>query len=240
MKSTMAIVLTALVLLPIADGALAQEEEWLRFPYRFTISADGGVGTAIGPSPFDDLWNTSFPATASLGYVIIPRIEVKAWFTYAHWGISEIPALNAIGDTLGTDVGSRVKEIDGGAITTVLFGGSAKIVPFPNSRILPYVEVGGGYFQATAEDLSVILSASSDTLITYSTPDASGPVFCSTLGMEYGINERWNAYAEFNYYLGFSDTFAPGELVKPMNASTAADPGNLHFVSITLGIVLKL
>jgi hypothetical protein len=236
----MAILLTALVLHPIADRALAQEEEWVRFPYRFTFSVDAGVGTALQPSPFDDLWNTSFPATAALGYVIIPRIEVKAWFTYAHWGIGEIPALNAIGDTLGTDVGSRVKEIDGGSITTVLFGGSAKIVPFPNSRILPYVEVGGGYFRATAEDLSVVLSASSDTLVSYSMPDADGPVFTMALGMEYAINERWNAYAEFNYYLGASDTFAPGELVRPMNSNTPAEAGNLQFISIALGIVFKM
>lgn len=241
MRCTIAIVLTALVLLPTADLVQAQEEEeWVRFPYRWTISVDAGVGLPQAPTAFDTLWNASFPATVSLGYVIIPRVEVKAWFTFAHWGVSEIPVVNAIGDTLGSQSGSRVKEIVGGSITSMFFGGSAKIIPFPNSRIMPYLELGGGYFTATAEDLSLVLTSSSDTLVTYSMPDASGPAVTLALGMQYAMNERWDVYADFNYLWGLDDTFAPAELARPMGDTSEMESGNLQFFSVVLGIIFKL
>jgi hypothetical protein len=219
---------------------LAQEDdEWLRIPYRFTISLDGGIGMPLQPDEFNDLWNSSFPFTCSIGYVVIPQIEIKAWFTYAHWGISEIPAKNAldVDGLLGNTSGSRVTEIDGGSITTMLYGASLKYKPFPSSRLMPYVEIGGGYFQATADDLSVIHQ--STVLLENSMPDASGPTFVATIGADYGINERWEVFTEFNYYLGISDTFAPGDLVKPLNAPPA-DTGNLTIATIILGISLKI
>jgi len=57
----------------------------------------------------------------------------------------------------------------------LLYGASGKIVPFPKSRMMPYVELGGGYFNASAENLTVTHEGT--TLIDNSMESASGPVF---------------------------------------------------------------
>jgi hypothetical protein len=235
MKHSYAFLLTALLLLPAFDDARAQEEEWIRTPFRWTVSADAGLGMPLQPGAFGDLWNASFPVTVALGYVIIPQVEVKGWLTYAKWGISEIPAKEHM--ELPPSTGQGVTEISGGSITTLLYGASARIVPLPNSRMNPFLEVGGGFFQASGEDVTVTLD--NNPQFTNDMADASGPVLQLALGMEYGINEVWNVYAEANYYVGFDETFAPGDLVRP-EGEPRTEGGNLQFLTIVLGIVLKI
>jgi len=238
MRRIFAVILTAILLLPALDDALAQEEEWLRIPYKWTVSADLGMGWPMQPGAFADLWNASFPVTIALGYVAIPHIEIKAWLTYAQWGISGIPAKQALqpGDD---QTGGDVTEITGGSIKTLLYGGSAKIIPLPKSRIMPYVEIGGGYFQASGDDLEVMNSRTGELSFTNSMEDASGPVLQLALGMEYGVNERWNVYVEVNYYVGFSSDFAPGNLVLP-DGAPPVEGSDLQFLSGVLGLVLKI
>lgn len=227
--------LAALTLLPVADRALAQEEEWMRFPYRVALTLEGGIGMPLKPSAFNDQWNASFPVSLGLGFVVVPQVELKGWFTYAGWGISEIPAKDAIGI-------AGVTEITGGSITTLFFGGAAKIIPFPNSRIMPYIELGGGYFQASGDDLTVDREEQGvypPLTLTNSMDDASGPAFMGAFGMEYGFNESWNVFAEADYYIGFSDSFAPGDLVRGPD-DPEVEGGDVHIAALVLGIVLKL
>lgn len=227
MKHAIVTSIVIALLLPSANNAFAQEEEqWLRIPYRVTVSIDAGIGMPMNPSAFSDLWNTSLPATFSVGVVTIPQIEVKAWIMYASWSISGIPAQNATGIV-------GVYEVTGGTVNTTLYGGSVKFIPLPNSRITPIVEVGGGFFQATGEDLEV------GEVLTNTMEDANGPAFLVGAGMEYGINERWNTYAKFNYSLGFSDKFAPGNLVLGPD-SPRVEGGDLQLTSIIIGISLKI
>jgi len=229
MKRIVVFGLAALVLLPAVDCAFAQEDEWLRFPYRVAVSLEGGIGMPLQPAAFNDLWNASFPLSLGVSYVIIPRVEVKGWVTYAKWSISGIPAKDAIG------VGG-VTVISGGSITTLFYGASAKISPFPNSRMLPYIEVGGGYFHSSGEDLTVSLNG--ERILVNSMEDASGPAFLGVFGMEYGFNERWNVYAEMDYYIGFTDSFAPGDLVRDSDDPT--EGGDLQIATVVLGIMLKI
>jgi hypothetical protein len=232
MRCIIFVVLTLLVTLPIANDAFAQEEEELvSSPYRLSFALDAGVGMPLRPEAFNDLWNASFPVSVSLGYVVIPRIEIRGWFTYASWGLSGIPAKNAIGVP-------GVTDIEGGGITTMLYGVSGKVIAVPDSRIMPFLELGGGYFQASGEDLKV--TEDGQEIVNNSMEDASGPVFTIAGGMEYGINERWNVYAKLNYYAGFSDSFAPASLIQQPGATTTPEAGDLHIATIVLGIVLKM
>jgi hypothetical protein len=232
MRFMIVLLLATLLLLPFADTTFAQmeeeeEEQWVRIPYHVTISVDAGIGMPFNPAEFGDLWNSSLPVTFAVGYVVIPYIEVRGWITYASWGISGIPAQEAIG-TPG------VHDVQGGTITTLLYGASAKINPLPNSRIQPSFEIGGGAFKASGDDLEV------GTHHTNTMEDASGPVFQFALKMEYGVNETWQVYTGFNYYLGFSDTFAPGNLLLSGPNDTPAEGDNLQFGALVLGITLKL
>jgi hypothetical protein len=230
MKRIVVLGLAALALCVGINNAFAQEDEWLRIPYRFTISLEGGIGMPLKPAAFNDLWNASFPVSIAFGYVVVPYVEVRGWLTYATWGISEIPAKDAIG------IGG-VTETTGGSITTMLYGGSAKIIPFPKSRLMPYVEFGGGYFQASGDGL--VVTQNEVPIHSNAMDDASGPAFLAVFGMEYGINERWNAFAEIDYYAGFDDTFSPGNLVLGPNEDPV-EGGSLNIATVVLGIVLKI
>ncbi len=228
MTRTIAILIAALVLMTTATGVFAQEEDWLRIPYKVSVAVDIGIGVPMDPSAFNNLWNTSIPASISIGYLIIPQIEIQGWLTYTSWGISGIPAQQEIGEV-------GVFEISGGTITTLWYGAAVKYYPLPNSRIMPTVTVGGGMFQATAEDL-VLESAPP---LVNEMEDSDGPAFLVGLGMEYAVNERWNVYAEFKYLRGFSDTFAPANLLLGPNEEPV--PGeDIGIGIINLGILLKI
>ena len=140
--------IAALVLLTTATGVFAQEDDWLRLPYRVAIAVDVGIGIPMAPTAFGNLWNSGLPASISVGYVVIPQVEIQGWLTYANWGISGITAQRETGI-------EGVHEITGGTITTLLYGAAAKIYPLPKSRIMPTVTIGAGLFTATADTLVV-------------------------------------------------------------------------------------
>lgn len=225
-------VIAVLLLLPAVNNAFAQdddEEVWLRSPLKFALSAELGIGMPLGPEAFNDLWNSSFPLTIAFGYAIIPYIEVKGWATYTSWGISSIPAKEAIGYP-------GVTTINGGGITVVMYGASAKVIAFPNSRMTPYIEIGGGAYQVTADDLTV--SRDGEPVISNSMEGSNGGLITGAFGMQHGVNLRWTAYTEFNYYYGLSDTFAPGNLLLRNENSPEVEGERLQIGSIVLGIAL--
>jgi hypothetical protein len=228
MTRTIAILIAVLVLVTTATGVFAQEEDWLRIPYKVSIAVDIGIGMPMDPSTFNNLWNSAIPASISIGYLVIPQVEIQGWLTYTSWGISTIPAQNEIGIV-------GVYEISGGTITTLFYGAAAKYYPIPNSRIMPTVTIGGGLFSATAEDLVVDTAPQ----LVNSMDDSDGPVLLIGLGMEYAVNERWNVYSEFKYLRGFSDTFAPANLLLGPNEVPVAGEA-LAVGIINLGILLKL
>lgn len=224
-------VIAVLLLLPAIDNAFAQDEDeelWLRPPFKFALSAELGIGMPLGPEEFNDLWNSSFPFTVAFGYAIIPHLEVKGWATYTAWGISGIPAKEAIGVP-------GVTTIDGGGITVVMYGASIKVNPFPNSRMTPYIELGGGAYQASGDDLTV--SQDGQPVLTNSMDDANGPLITGAFGMQYGVNERWVAYSEFNYYYGVGDSFAPGNLLLDFD-DPEVEGTSIQIATIVLGISL--
>jgi len=226
-------VIALLLLLPAVNNVIAQDEEelWLRSPLKFSLSAELGIGMPLGPDDFNDLWNASFPVTLAFGYAVIPYVEVKGWVTYSSWGISSLTAKEAIG------IGG-VTTIDGGGITVVMYGVSVKVNPFPNSRMAPYIEIGGGAYQATADDLTV--TEDGQVIISNSMDDASGGLITGAFGMQYGINERWTAYSEFNYYYGLGESFAPGNLLLRNESDPEVEGSSLQIGSIVLGISLGL
>jgi hypothetical protein len=230
MKLTLAILIMGLVILPFANGAVAQEEEeeYMRWPYRIVATLDGGLGTPSTPAPFKDLWNESLPATITLGVSVMSWLEVTGFLMYAQWGISEIPAKRTIGYV-------GIEAVNGGSIQTILFGGLAKIIILPNSRLTPFVETGGGYFQATADNLEIV-----DGGIDNEMEDVKGPTFLGSLGAEYNLNPNWNVYTKFNWALCFNKDFNPENLLRDLDDPPANTGGNMQFGSLVLGIKLKI
>ena len=69
--------------------------------------------------------------------------------------------------------------------------------------------------------------------------DGDGPVLLVGVGMEYGVNERWNVYTEFKYLWGMSDNFAPANLLLGPNDDPVAGD-DLGISIINLGILIKI
>ena len=118
----------------------------------------------------------------------------------------------------------------------VMYGVSVKVNPFPNSRMAPYIEIGGGAYQASADDLTV--TEDGQVIIPNSMDDASGPVITGAFGMQYGINERWTAYSEFNNYHGLGESFAPGNLLLRDPDDPEVEGSSIQIGSIVLGIAI--
>jgi hypothetical protein len=227
MKRTTVVLSIALIALTMAIPAMAQEEEYVRAPYKFAIGVEGGVGIPSRPDAFNDLWNSTIPVSISVSYAIIPWVEVMGSFCYGHWGISEIPAKDRI-----RYVG--VASISGGTIQTMYYGAGVRLIPFPNIRLMPYFEVGGGAFSATAENLEV-----EGNILVNSMDDVSGPAFSGGGGLQYAVNESWNVYTKINWTIGFNEDFNPENLV----LSAGEEPkqgGKLQYGALVLGIILKI
>jgi hypothetical protein len=227
MKLFTAILAIVVVILPVANDALAQETEWLRVPYKFLFTLEAGMGIPSQPGVFKDNWNESMPFTAALGYSILPWVEVSGFFTFSSFGIPENPAKTQIG-YIGPE------EVTGGTVTTIWYGGIAKAIVLPNSRLMPFFEAGVGVFRASAEDIEVI-----DGGITNSMESVNGPMFVGGGGLEHNINERWNVYTKFTWTVGLNDDFNPGLLLLgPGDLDTTGS--SIHFGALLLGIKYKM
>ncbi len=227
MKLFAAILAILVVILPVANDALAQEDEWLRVPYKFIFTVDTGMGIPGQPGVFKDIWNESLPFSVALGYSILPWVEVSGFFAFSYFGIPENPAKTQIGY-----VGPE--EVTGGAVTTMWYGGLAKLIVLPNARLMPFFEAGAGLFKATAEDIEVI-----DGNFTNSMEGVNGPMFVGGFGLEHNINERWNVYSKFTWTIGFNDDFNPGLLLL-----RSGDPdtvgSSIQYGALLLGIKYKM
>lgn len=228
MKVTAILLLTALVLLSGAIEVIAQDDSYVRAPYRIVFTLDTGIGIPSQPSVFSDLWNSTLPFTVTAGYAPFSWMEVVGTFSYGKWSISEIPAKDAIGHT-------GIEEVSGGAIATMTYGAMAKFMPFPNLRVLPFAVVGAGFFRASAEDLEV------ENVLVNKMEGVDGPMFHGGGGLEYAFNENWNVFTEFTWTVCLNGDFKPESLL--LNVNQVVDPGaggDLQYGALTLGIKLKI
>ncbi len=230
MKYIAATLLTAFVLMSAADTAVGQEEEeeqWSRYPYHFVWTFDGGIGIPIQPGVFKDNWNESLPFSVTVGYVIVPWVEVFGFFSFSSYSISENTAKDSM-----RYIG--IEEFKGGSVRAMMYGGAGKFIILPYSRLAPFLEVGAGLFRASAANLEVVNGG-----IDNSMESVDGPLFIGGLGVEHNINETWNVYAKFNWAIGLNSEFNPGMLIRNrLDPPTAG--ADLHLGMIMLGIKLKM
>lgn len=214
--------------------ASAQEEgetEYLRIPYNFRVSVEGGVGIPSRPETFNDLWNATLPATITVGYAVFPWLEVAGAFTYANYGVSEIPAKAAIGFE-GTNA------VEGGDLTVLVYQAFARIAPFTSVRANPFVDFGVGRFSTSTSDLVIV-----DTMRPpRKMEDASGIAVTGAFGIQYALNEYWDAFTRFRWAVGLDDTFNPEAIVHDPDDPDGPDAGaagNLQFGVLSVGIAVR-
>jgi opacity protein-like surface antigen len=237
MKRFVALLFVSLVVMGVASEVLAQVDQYLRRPHRVTVGVEGGLSIPATPSEFSDRWNTTWPFSIGVGFAVFSWLEVAGGLTYGTFGISEIPAKNAIGVV-------TTAEIQGGDVSMLEYWGSARFVAVPNQRTNPFAEIRLGVFKMTADDLEVEETTTGPTAtpaFTNEMEDANGVHFAFGGGIQYALNDNWTAYTKYLWSINLDGDFTPSSLLLPPPPSTREVEGdNMSYSTVLVGILIRL
>ncbi|HET6347478.1 MAG TPA: hypothetical protein VFH88_00190 [Candidatus Krumholzibacteria bacterium] len=207
-------------------GTEEQEVKYLQVPHRFQIFVDGGIALPSLPGLFKDYWNTAFNFGMGFGVVVFPWLEVNGTLNSISFNNNDIKSKSKLGY-------QGVKGLEGGAIHTRMFYGSARFIAVPHARTNPYVEIGVGGFKTKADDLSI------ENVVQNSMENVSGICVVPSVGIQYAMNERWSAYSKVTYAVNLNSDFAPGDLLIPVGSTQKTIGGNQVISSIVVGVMIK-
>ena len=208
-----------------------REEKYLQVPHRFQIFLDGGIGMPTDPGLFNDFWNTAFQFGIGGGMVIFPWLEVNGTYNTASFDNNDIRSKEKLGY-------EGVADVKGGAVQTKMYWGSARFIAVPHARTNPYIEIGVGGFKSKADDLTIDDTQKNFHLRNSMTP-VSGLTFVPSVGIQYSLNERWNAYTKYTYAINLNSDFAPGDLLLPAGSTTKTEGGKQVISAIIVGLMIK-
>jgi opacity protein-like surface antigen len=207
-------------------GGEEREEKYLQVPHRFQLFLDGGVGLPTDPGLFNDYWNTAFHFGIGGGMVIFPWLEINGTYNSLSFSNNDIKSKEKVGY-------QGVKDLEGGAVHTKMYWGSARFIAVPHARTNPYVEIGVGGFKSKADDLVI------EGVVRNSMTPVSGLCFVPSVGLQYAMNERWTAYTKYTYALNLNSDFAPGDLLLPAGSTTKTVGGRQVISAIIVGVMIK-
>jgi hypothetical protein len=232
--------LAAMVVLAAADSSAqlgeVQEQSYLRIPHHFTIFAGAGIGVPTKPGPFRSSWNTGFPAEAGIGYSMFAWMDLNFVASYAKFSVNQMEAKREIGFV-------GVSEIVGGDITTIRYLGTIRFIAVPSHRFNPYAELGLGYFNTSADDLTISGSEPNDPTEQSwtNTMDAvSGLSVNVTVGSQYVLNDSWSTYVKFTWTVNQNSGFAPSNLLLDENDARSDGDGSQHLAALMVGLMIRL
>jgi opacity protein-like surface antigen len=214
-------------------GAELREEKYLQLPHRFQIFMDGGIAMPTDPGLFNDFWNTAFQFGIGFGVVVFPWLEVNGTFNYSSFNNNDIASKEKIEYV-------EVDDLEGGTITTMMYWGSARFIAVPRARTNPYIELGVGAFSTKADHLTIENERTGQLVVDNEMESVSGVCFVPAVGLQYALNERWNAYTKYTYAVNLNQDFAPGDLLLPAGETTPTVGGNQVISSIIVGIMFKI
>jgi opacity protein-like surface antigen len=202
------------------------EEKYLQTPHRWQIFVDGGIGMPTDPGLFNDFWNTAFQFGIGGGLVIFPWLEINGTFNHLTFANNDIKSKEKVGY-------QGKQALEDGAIHTKMYWASARFIAVPHARTNPYIELGVGGFKTKADPLNI------ETVVTNTMEPTSGMCFVPCVGLQYALNERWNAYTKYTYAINLNSDFAPGDLLLPPGSTTKTEGGNQVISAITVGMMIK-
>jgi opacity protein-like surface antigen len=212
-------------------GAEPQDEKYLRLPHRFQIFADGGIGMPTDPGLFNDYWNASFQFGVGFGVAILPWLEVNGTFNSLSFSNNSIESKTKVGY-------QGIEAVEGGAIHTKMYYGSARFIGVPKARTNPYVEFGVGYFSTSADDLVIESDDSTEPILQNSMESVSGICVVPSMGVQYAMNDSWTAYTKYTYAMNLNGDFRPGDLLLPVGETTPTVGDNQIISSFTVGVMV--
>jgi opacity protein-like surface antigen len=208
-----------------------REEKYLQTPHRFQLFLDGGIGMPTDPGLFNDFWNTAFQFGIGGGMVIFPWLEVNGTYNTLSFSNNAIASKEKVGY-------EGVAGIEGGAVHTKMYWASARFIAVPHARTNPYVEIGVGGFKTKADDLTID-DTQKDFHLRNTMNPVSGMTVVPSVGIQYALNERWNAYTKYTYAVNLNGDFAPGDLLLSPGATVKTVGGNQVISAIIVGLMIK-
>jgi len=229
MKRIVGLLLVVLALTAVAEESFAQETPYLRIPHRFIIFADAGMAVPMAPEIFKKTWNTTLPFNIGVGYAVFAWWDVSVMFGYTNFGVNSLEAKRQIGYE-GT------AAVVGGSIKTSRYVLSSRFLAVPGQRANPFFEFDIGQFKTSAEDLEV------EGVFTNSMESVDGLTYSFGIGIQYVLNETWNAYTKFVWTTNANEEFAPTNLLLDQTAGdTPTDSdGNQQFGSLLVGLMIRI
>ncbi len=224
-----AFLVTLLLLAAVPAGvvqAQTTEPQYLRLPHRFQIFVEGGGALPTSPSIWDELWDSAFSFGLGAGASIFPWLEVNAGFNTMSFGLNHLQAKGLLGYT-------GIQEVEGGAISTSIYYGSARFIAVPRARTNPYVEAQVGYFSTSADDVII------EGIVDNSMESVSGMSVSGTVGIQYAMSDYWTAYSKYTYTANLNGAFAPGDLLQPVNGSREEPEGNQIIQALIVGVMVR-
>ncbi|MDH4035944.1 MAG: outer membrane beta-barrel protein [Candidatus Krumholzibacteria bacterium] len=224
-----AFLVTLLLLAAVPAGvvqAQTTEPQYLRLPHRFQIFVEGGGALPTSPSIWDELWDSAFSFGLGAGASIFPWLEVNAGFNTMSFGLNHLQAKGLLGY-------QGIQEVEGGAISTSIYYGSARFIAVPRARTNPYLEAQVGYFSTSADDVII------EGVVDKSMESVSGMSVSGTVGIQYAMSDYWTAYAKYTYTANLNGDFAPGDLLQPVNGSRDEPKGNQIIQSLIVGVMVR-
>lgn len=207
-------------------GLEEREEKYLQVPHRWQLFMDGGISMPTDPGLFNDFWNTAFRFGIGGGIVIFPWLEVNANYNSQSFNNNDIVSKSKLGYQ-GTE------DVEGGAIHTQMYYGSARFIAVPKQRTNPFIEIGVGAFSTKGDPLTI-------EGVVYNTMESvKGICFVPSVGLQYALNERWGAYAKYQYAVNLNKDFAPGDLLLPAGSTTPTIGDNQVISAIIVGVMAK-
>jgi len=208
-----------------------EEPKYLTIPHRAQLFIEGGGALPTQPSVWGEYWNPGFQFGIGGGVSIFSWLEVNVGLSTSSASLDGLAAKQAIRY-------QGLSEVEGGNISTRIFYGSARFIAVPSARTNPYAAVAVGYFKASGEDV-VIEDATPSGDFVNSMEDASGISVAPSFGLQYSLADYWGAYVQYTYTVNLSDSFAPGDLVQPINGSRVEPEGKQVIQDLTVGIMLR-
>lgn len=221
-----ALLVHGLVFTGAARAQTTDEPKYLRLPHRFQIFIEGGGALPTKPAIWNDRWNSAFAFGMGAGMSIFPWLEVNAGFSAMSFSLNALQAKGVIGY-------QGIEEVEGGAVSTKHFYGSARFIAVPKSRTNPYVEAAVGYFTTSAEDVVI------EGVLQNSMESVSGMTVAPSAGIQYALGDYWTAYARYTYMYTLEDTFAPGDLLQPETGTLDEPTGNQVIQTLGVGIMVR-
>jgi len=174
------------------------------------IFINGGISLPLTPTEFKDYWSLGYNFGGGANYIITPNIGVGASVGYSSMAFNEEGFLTDFG--FGGIPGVEI-TVNGADVSILMATANFKYSFVPRGAVSPYVLVGVGLFNISAEDITVTVDYLGETY-TETEPGPSESAFGlqGGVGVDIPVSPTVSIFLEVDYGMGFTEGESTGYL----------------------------